>query len=313
MAPAKEALHERFPEFTRNYADEIAVLGFGKLGGMDFNVASDCDVVFVFEEHHQTGEIDSADYFHRWAAKFMEFMQSKGPLGFLYQIDARLRPHGKHSPLACSFAHLLDYYRHHAQLWEKMALTRARLVCGNPNFAGFIEELKNEILFQQLPAKEDIESILDMRKKIEREKGSETLKSAPGGLIDVEFISQALVLCYGPEHKSIRSASTLENIRNAAEENVLTKENADHLIESYLFLREVENRMRIVNNVSIDSLPNDRDELEKLTRRYALRLGTEKLSSENFLKTIEDHAQRVRSIYEKFFSEQLNRLNSILT
>ncbi len=305
MKPATESLAERYPDFSREYAGDIAVLGLGKLGGREFNVASDCDVMFVFGESRITPDVSSAEYFHRWAGKYMDFLESKSRLGFLYHADARLRPHGKSAPLASSAEGFKDYFRKDAQFWEKMALTRARFICGNDRVRDFLTDIKQEILFSSRPTQEEINSIVEMRRKIEKEKRDETLKAGPGGLIDVEFIAQTLVLVYGHEYPSLRKTATVQILRAATAEELLPLDDAKQLTASYLFLREVENRLRIVNNISMDSLPTDREELEELTRRYALKLDTEKPTPDKFLGMISLHTHKVRNIFERFFQQLL--------
>ncbi len=306
MEPARESLVAKFPEFTRDYGEEIAVVGFGKLGGREFNIASDCDICFIYSESRMTKETSSREYFQRWAAKYCVYLEDKSRLGFLYIPDTRLRPFGKSAPLASSKESFLEYYRDRAQFWEKMALTRARVVCGNPAIQAFLDDLKEELLFQTVPSRKDLESILTMREKIEKYKSEETLKAGPGGIVDVEFIAQTLTLYYGPSHTSMRKSATLEIIRAASQEGLIPQEEGTALIESYRFLREVENRLRIVDNVSIDSIPKDPEELEKLTRRYALRLDTDKLTPEGFLETIANHTHTVREIYTRFFDDLLS-------
>ncbi len=309
MQPAHDALAARYPDFTASFAGDIAVIGLGKLGGREFNVASDCDVMFVYANSRTTNAVNSAEYFQRWGGKYTEFLESKTRLGFLYHVDARLRPHGKSAPLASSRDGFADYFRNEAQFWEKMALTRARFICGNDHIQTFLNELKEEILFSSPPNRREIESILDMRKKIESEKHQETLKAGPGGLIDVEFISQALVLCYGPTCPAVQKTATMQVLRAATAEELLPLDDAKQLITSYLFLREVENRLRIVNNISLDAIPTDRDKLEELTRRYALKLDTEKPTPDKFLGMISLHTRKVRHIFERFFNDLLHQFS----
>jgi len=300
-APIRESLAERYPEFTRAYSGDLAILGYGKLGGYEFNVASDCDLVFVFTEPRQTDEITSAEYFQRWIARYTDYLEAKSRLGFLYHCDSRLRPFGKNAPLAVGWDTFTDYYRSQAQLWEKMALTRARWICGNPQIRSQLDALKETVLFSAPPGREAVESILAMRKKIEQEKREEILKAGPGGLIDVEFIAQTLALYYGHSHPAIRKTSTLEILRAASGKGLLPFADAKQLVASYLFLREVENRLRIVNNVSLDAIPTEREELEKLTRRYALKLEAEKPTPDSFLELIARHTREVRQIFLRFF------------
>ncbi|MBD3267804.1 hypothetical protein GF373_14130, partial [bacterium] len=258
---------------------------------------------------HQTADIMSAEYFSRWAAKFVDFEQRKDKLGFLYEVDARLRPYGSGSMLASSQQAFLDYFNRQAQFWEKMALSRARFVCGNPAIDRALDELKQSLLFSHPIREEEIQQLLSMRQKIEASKKKETLKAGPGGIVDVEFIAQALVLYYGWEYPSMRTTSTLATLREARTLELIPIDQADELETSYIFLREVENRLRIVNNVSMDHIPDDPVELEKLTKRYALRMDQEQPSSERFLLTISTHTKKVRSIYHTFFAELLEKAN----
>lgn len=304
--PVSEQLQERFPTFTKNCSDKVAVIGYGKLGGRDFNIASDCDIVFVYEDGDCDGEVAASEFFHRWAGKYLNYLESKSTLGFLYKPDARLRPHGHNSPMACNWDSFTDYYVNHAQLWEKMALSRARWIGGADSIRKKLIEFQEELLFQRALHREEFEAILDMRRKIEQEKQSEVLKAGPGGLVDVEFIAQTILLHYGCSHPTVRSTATIEVIRLAAKEELLPEEAASPLIESYLFLREIENRLRIVNNMSMDGIPKQQDELEELTRRYALRLDTEKPTPEIFLQWISDHTHQVRTIFNQFFEDRMN-------
>ncbi len=301
LVPVNELLRSRFGDLVDDYASRLALLGYGKLGGQDFNIASDCDVVVVYYEGKEGLPYTSGEFFQRWVTEFTRFMESKTFMGYLYHIDTRLRPHGKSGALALGMQTFRDYYLHQAQFWEKMALTRARFICGHPEVENELSEIKNEVLFQRPCNKEEIEHILEMRKRIESEKRKEELKAGPGGLVDVEFIAQALVLTYGHAHEALRDASTFQVLRYAEEQDWLPRDDASQLIASYRFLRDVENRLRVVNNVSLDSIPHDPEELEKLTKRYALKMDAEKPTPEGFLEMISFHTQRVREIFYRFF------------
>lgn len=304
MLATHDLYQERFPIFTKQYADEIVILGMGKLGGREFNVASDCDIIMIYPEPYQTDEITASEYYHRWSSHYIKYLEDKSALGFLYHGDARLRPHGDGSPLACTFVSFTNYYKEQAQFWEKMALSRARVVCGNEQVHAFLRGLKEEILFQRPMNDEEKQMLLDMRIKIETEKSKETLKAAPGGIIDVEFIAQALVLTHGHKLPSIRLTSTLEVLRIAQQEHLMPEDQINVLLDSYTTLREVENRMRIVNNTSIDALPNNPAELEKLTRRCALKTEEGKYTPDEFVGWINSHTRAIRRIYDAFFAEK---------
>lgn len=301
LEPVSQRAAQRFSDLSTPLANDAAILGFGKLGGREFNVASDCDLVFVYTESREVGNVTSVEYFQHWTKYLLQYLEEKTPLGFLYHADIRLRPHGKKGAEALTQETLLDYYRKQAQFWEKMALTRARFICGNPEIKGFLERLKEEVLFSAPPSREETLSILDMRQRIEKEKKEETLKAGPGGLVDVEFIAQAISLHFGYKEPALRSTSTFEILRAASVCGVLPALDASQLIASYTFLRDVENRLRIVDNASLDSLPTGEEELKKLTRRYAQHLESKKITKDEFLAQIEDHTRKVREIFDRFF------------
>lgn len=305
LEPVNQRAAERFHELSSIFANDIAILGYGKLGGREFNVASDCDLVFVYTESRELENVTSVEYFQRWTKYLLQFLEEKTPLGFLYHADIRLRPHGKKGAEALTQETFIDYYRRQAQFWEKMALTRARFICGNPQVRDFLHRLKDEILYSAPPTREETKSILDMRRRIEKEKKEETLKAGPGGLVDVEFIAQAIALHYGYKEPAVRSTSTFEILRAASVHKLLPIQDASQLINSYAFLRDVENRLRIVDNVSLDSLPSGDEELQKLTRRYAQHLESKKVTKDEFLSQIEDHTQKVREIFNRFFQDIL--------
>lgn len=300
--PVHAELEQRYPQFAQKHGHKIATLGFGKLGGRDFNVASDCDIVFVYLDIADDDcELTAPEFFVKWTTRYIGQLESRSRLGFLYEPDTRLRPHGKNSPLACSWNFFASYYQKEAQLWERMALSRARWITGEPSVEEKLDALKQDVLFSRPLSAQEIEEILSMRRRIEKEKGEETLKAGPGGLIDVEFIAQALVLHEGHRIPALRSTSTLEILHQANQHDVINEKDYQALNESYLFLREVENRLRIVNNVSLDSIPQDAESLEALTRRYGLGHNRENPSPEQFLSWIEKHTNRVRDCFHRFF------------
>lgn len=300
-----QKLEERFPRFTRNHAGKLAIIAYGKLGGRDFNVASDCDLVLVYEDDIPVEEVSSSEYFQRWSTEFVKYLQEKSLLGFLYEPDLRLRPYGSNSPLAVSWSRLREYYRNEAQLWERLAFSRARAITGWATIAARLPELQHEICYSKPLTPDDAQAILDMRTKVEQEKGSDSLKSTPGGLLDVEFIAQALSLHLGSRFPSLRSSSTLAILREAGELECVPGLDVVQLTCSYLFLREIENRLRIVNNTSMDSIPNDKAELEQITRRYALRIQNSKPTSEELISWITTHTSIIRTQFQYFFTEYL--------
>lgn len=180
----------------------FVVLGMGKLGGRELTVASDLDLVFVYDVAADAGESDGAKplspghYFTRLGQRLIAALSALTAEGSLYEIDMELRPHGKQSSVATPLAAFLHYYGHEAWTWEHMALTRARPVAIHGRGEPIVAALR---VLQTLPR--DGERVrrdaAAMRGRMDQARGAKhrwDLKLVPGGLVDIEFIAQALLL-----------------------------------------------------------------------------------------------------------------------
>jgi glutamate-ammonia-ligase adenylyltransferase len=174
----------------------------GKLGSGEMTATSDLDLMFLYGYDEESPVSDGAQaleperYFARLASRFLSYLTAATRRGTLYEVDMRLRPSGRQGPLASKLSAFRIYQRQSAATWERMALTRARPVAGDDDFVVKAEaEIESAL---RLPAARDIhQDVVAMRALIEREKpphGDWDLKLLPGGLIDVEFIAQTLVL-----------------------------------------------------------------------------------------------------------------------
>jgi glutamate-ammonia-ligase adenylyltransferase len=180
----------------------FCIVGYGKLGGKELGYASDLDIVFLFDES-MAGE---AERLARAAQRVNNWMTLLTPAGVLYEIDLRLRPDGAKGLMVSSLASFRDYQLKRAWTWEHQALTRARACAGDPAAGARFEALRDEILRQPRERTKLFEDIVAMRRKMRAEQKSQArdLKHAPGGVIDLEFCVQALVLAHGPEHAGLR-------------------------------------------------------------------------------------------------------------
>ena len=180
-----------------------AVVALGKLGGREMTAASDLDLMLLYDADPLTesrgGEsaLSAAQYYARLTQRLISALSAPTAEGLLYEVDFRLRPSGNKGPIAVRLQAFEEYQVKDAWTWERMALTRARVVAGPAEFSARVESAIADALSHPHDAKSIAADALDMRRRLAREKGSGglwDLKQAPGGQIDVEFVVQFLEL-----------------------------------------------------------------------------------------------------------------------
>ena len=215
------------------------VVGYGKLGGMELGPGSDLDLVFLHDL-----PLTESRFLHRLAQKLLHCLTAPTYLGPLYEIDMRLRPSGNAGTLVSSLQAFEDYQRNRAWVWEHQALVRARVVAGDAQLAQRFEEVRAKLLRQRRNLDELRGEIIKMRRRIAEHKGKDgDLKSGFGGIVDIEFMVQYLVLAHA--HREPTLAVHSDNVRileAAAETGLLTPGDAESLTRAYLALRAERHR-----------------------------------------------------------------------
>ncbi len=255
------------------------VLGLGKLGGREISYHSDLDLIVLYDSDGATtrdpsrtaGPFEPTTAHHYFTTLTQEAIKATsrtGPLGRLYDVDMRLRPTGKSGSLVLP----LDEFRRYfaaggGQLWERQALTRARVVRGDPAFAGRVMAAVRAAVLHAPWTPGLAADIVAMREKLEATASPRNLKRGRGGVVDVEFAVQLLQLKHGREYPDILKACVWDAVAAMADVRVLTPEQAAVLGEGYSFLRSVEARLRIVTDRALTELPEAAEDVEKLARR----------------------------------------------
>lgn len=285
---------------------EMIILGMGKFGGREMSYQSDLDVVFLYEGDGETVPLLSGRYgrgregttnqhfFSQWAQRIVRAVSHLGPYGRLYQIDARLRPTGKSGTLVFPLDEFARYFREgEADLWERQALCKARVVFASPRIRERVLDVIHEAAFGQPWKDEFRDKIADMRRRMEETASKEfDIKRGPGGVVDIEFLVQMLQLRYGRECPQVRTPSTWDALRNLHEAGLLDEGDYRYLLESFTFLRTLEGRLRLVSITARNNLPSDPTELTKLSHL----MGTD--GPPALLKTVEDYLRENRRIFE---------------
>ncbi len=237
------ALHIRVEEMFvethgRIRGQQTALLALGKLGGREMTATSDLDLIIVYDfdpEHPQSDgarPLYGAQYFARLTQRLISALSSQTNYGALYQVDMRLRPSGRSGPVATSIDAFKSYQETEAWTWEHLALTRARVVSGPPEFAARVEAVIGAVLRRERDAAVTAEDVVEMRQAIAKERDEDArwdLKYAAGGLIDLEFIAQYLQLAHSAAKPEILDTSTQRALDKAWQLGVLSAEQADVL------------------------------------------------------------------------------------
>lgn len=288
----------------------LAVIALGKMGGYELNYHSDLDIIYIYDHQGTTdGErpITNHEYFAKLGQKIISILSTPTREGYAYKIDTRLRPSGNAGPLVTSLGSFRSYHAEEAQVWERQALTKARIVIGRPELKEELDAIIRATVFGATAGDEERREIRRLRMRMETElaketKGSYNIKTGRGGIVDVEFTVQYLQLKYGCDYDSIRSPATVTALKAIRQERLLPDEDAETLLAGYKFLRRLENRLRIIHDYSMNDLGGSRDYLDKLARRlgYDPKL---RHPGEQFMADYERTTTAVRDCFDRVFEE----------
>jgi glutamate-ammonia-ligase adenylyltransferase len=254
---------------------QAVVLALGKLGGRELNYQSDLDLVFLYEAdgptvHGRRSKRDETTnnqhFFSELGQRIVKIATRLGPYGKLYEVDLRLRPTGRSGALATTFAEFARYFAEgHGQLWERQALTKARVTIASHESAQAAEPLVALACYDHPWDGSMATAIGEMRRRMEENAPPNNIKRGPGGIVDIEFMVQLWQLKYGRENPDLRLPNTLAALTALRHAGHVNSADYEFFTESYLFLRSIESRLRLMNCIS-RVLPSDRIELAKLAQ-----------------------------------------------
>ena len=240
---------------------ESAVLALGRLGAREMTASSDLDLIVVYDfdqEHPQSDgkrPLHGSQYFARLTQRMIGALTVQTNYGVLYPVDMRLRPSGRSGPVATQIDGFKHYQEHEAWTWEHMALTRARVVSGTPDFSARVEAVIREVLCRPRDLPAIAGDVVDMRGALAKEKGDADpwdLKYAAGGLIDIEFIAQYLQLAHAAELPEILDTSTARTLEKAERLGVLAPQDAAVLRPAARLFHDLTQILRLCLPASFD-------------------------------------------------------------
>jgi len=278
-----------------------SILALGRLGGDEIGYASDVDLILVYDGRGATaGGFDEREYYTQLLQQVISDLGNPGAGGPLYPVDLRLRPHGAKGALVHSFREFRQYLLGpDSQMWEHQALTRSSPAAGDPELARATIEFVRGNLGRGLSREEILASLLEMhgRRQQSAPAAQIPLKAGPGGILDIEFLVQSLLVLHAHEHGELWEPNTAAAIQLLAGAGILTGAEAASLSTAYLFFRLVENRLGMLHRASVKTVGTDDASLADLAIRigYGTEGGAE--PRETLLEEIRYHTRTVRKIF----------------
>jgi glutamate-ammonia-ligase adenylyltransferase len=224
----------------------FAVIGYGKLGGKELGYASDLDIIFLYEDADER----APENYARLAQRYNNWLTVRTSAGALFDTDLALRPSGASGLLVSSIEAFERYQERDAWTWEHQALTRARYCAGDQQVGGAFEAIRERILRRPREAAKLAGEILAMRDKLHRahpnRSGEFDLKHDRGGMIDVEFAVQFLVLAHAHEHpRLVANLGNIALLAMAADLGLIPEELAERCRDAYREFRRTQHALRL--------------------------------------------------------------------
>ncbi len=256
----------------------FAIVGYGKLGGLELGYGSDLDLVFVYDgatQGHTDGQhvIDDGVFFTRLAQRIVHMLSTQTRSGRLYEVDTRLRPSGQSGLLVIEIGAFEDYQRDKAWTWEHQALLRARTVAGDRGLAQEFEALRRRVLCQPRRQPALRAEIVKMRERMRAEldtseSGRFDLKQGRGGITDIEFLVQYFVLLHADAYPElVHWSDNIRQLESLANARVISAATAESLAEIYRTYRQRLHRLaldRAGKSVPETELSNERAAVGRL-------------------------------------------------
>ncbi len=226
---------------------KFAVIAYGKLGGKELGYVSDLDVVFLFDDD----DPEAPALYAKLAQRFITWMTSHTSAGILFDIDIALRPDGASGMLVSSVGAFERYQTNSAWVWEHQALTRARFCAGDLAIGERFGQIRETLLRQERPDAGQLKKeVLDMRKKMLDANSRPTrlfdLKQDAGGMIDIEFIVQFLVLQYAARYPQLTAnVGNIALLKLCGELGLIDAGQAASVADAYRALRKLQHQLRL--------------------------------------------------------------------
>jgi glutamate-ammonia-ligase adenylyltransferase len=331
IAYIREDLGQRFGLPWSRVTDSempLMVVGMGKLGGLELNLSSDIDLIFLYEHEGETQGAPKSLSFHEWftrmGKRLIKLLAEHDANGFVFRVDMRLRPNGDSGPLVCSLDMLEEYLLVQGREWERYAWIKGRLISPLPHSPDFaycereLDQLIRPFVYRRHLDYGVIASIRELHAQIQHEAEKRTsnhhgrskdIKLGRGGIREIEFLAQMFQLMRGGTDPRFRIRPTLEVLELVKQQGILPAEEVDALKAAYVYLRRLEHRIQVWEDQQTHYLPEDEGARSRLASSM---VGPDQIQEQAiFLSELDKHQTAVAQYFEKaFVLDDASRLDS---
>ena len=264
------------------------IIGMGKLGARELNVSSDIDLIYVYEDDGQTTGplVTSAhEYFANVAKRLYALIGDTTDDGFVFRVDLALRPNGNSGPPVVSMAMLEEYFQVQGREWERFAWLKSRVVAPRLSVSSGralpLRSLVSAFVYRRYLDYGIFEGLRLLHRKIREEaqrraagrpERANDVKLSRGGIREIEFIVQLLLVVRGGQFPEIRTRSTLKSLQRVAAKGLMKPDTAAKLAEAYVFLRQVEHRIQYLDDQQTHLLPTNDGDLAWIAMSLGLQV-----------------------------------------
>ena len=265
------------------------IIGMGKLGARELNVSSDIDLIYVYEDSGQTAGplvLSAHEYFSAVAKRLYALIGDTTDDGFVFRVDLALRPNGNSGPPVVSMAMLEEYFLVQGREWERFAWLKSRVVAPRASVTSGralpLRSLVSAFVYRRYLDYGIFEGLRQLHRKIREEaqrraagrpERSNDVKLSRGGIREIEFIVQLLLVVRGGQFPEIRTRSTLKSLLRLAGRGLMKPDTATKLAAAYVFLRQVEHRIQYLDDQQTHLLPTADADLSWIARSLGLAAG----------------------------------------
>lgn len=280
----------------------FAVVGMGKLGGVDLNYSSDIDLLYVYDAPAEAAG-DAHQRYQRLGRRLTALLSEHTAEGYLYRVDMRLRPMGARGNLVYSLRQSAQYYENLGETFERFALLKARTVAGDRALGQQFVELVEPFVYRKYLDHAAIEELARYKARADREHArrgnlDRNVKEGRGGIREIELFAQVFLLLYGGDKRGLRTGHTLTALERLGAHGFIEPDVQRDLAAAYIFLRNVEHGLQVAEGQQTHSLPGT----ERGLRALARRLGYDALDA--LQRVLDGHRDRVHDVYAGLFEEQ---------
>ncbi|MFW2331998.1 MAG: bifunctional [glutamate--ammonia ligase]-adenylyl-L-tyrosine phosphorylase/[glutamate--ammonia-ligase] adenylyltransferase [Nitrospinota bacterium] len=275
------------------------IIACGKLARSEMNFGSDLDLIIFYDSDREDGVVLT-----KFIQLIIKYSKTITKHGRGFDIDLRLRPDGFSSPVVTPLSFAKHYYLERAKGWERLALTGLRLIRGDKEVATKLKAITDSFVYKGKFRQEEKDEIVKIRSKMVAENVKEksiNIKFGHGGLVDIEFITESLIIEHHPKLKRANKLEplTYSTIVNSFDQNIIDKESYETLLTSYNIYRSIEDAIRLDQVTATNELPVEGSKFKRVVKRAAI----EGLEPERFLDHLSVIAGKVSALFNKTFTQ----------